>query len=159
MADVTELGNAVRKAALGLKVSKVGVLSADDDLFDVYGQVLINLIYGELTTVTDGGASTVLLNEKAGSVPLCAATTITADAIGHIYMLSGDAGAVVNGADVPTVKVGQLAGTPLAPYVFGLAGLAKLIIESTETGDDTGIITWHLFYVPLEDGAYVEASA
>ena len=152
---------AIREAALGLKVTKAGILSADDDLFTVVGQVLITLIYGQVTTVMDGGASTVKLNEKASSIDLCAATTITSDAAGEIYMLSGDAGAVVNGADAPTLKVGQLAGTPLAPIVFGLGNgaLGSLTIESTETGDDTGEILWTLFYIPLEEGAYVEAAA
>ena len=157
----TQLSKAIRQAALGEKVTKAGILSADDDLFTVVGQVLITLIYGQVTTVMDGGASTVKLNEKASSIDLCAATTITSDAAGEIYMLSGDAGAVVNGADAPTLKVGQLAGTPLAPIVFGLGNgaLGSLTIESTETGDDTGEILWTLFYIPLEEGAYVEAAA
>jgi len=152
---------AIREAALGLKVTKAGILSADDDLFTVVGQVLITLIYGEVTTVMDGGASTVKLNEKTSSIDLCAATTNTSDAVGEIYLLSGDAGAVVNGADAPTLKVGQLAGTPLTPLVFGLGNgaLGSLTIESTETGDDTGVILWSLFYIPMEDGAYVEAAA
>ena len=161
MANPLSKSKAIREAAFGLKVTKAGILSADDDLFTVVGQVLITLIYGQVTTVMDGGASTVKLNEKTSSIDLCAATTITSDAAGEIYMLSGDAGAVVNGADAPTLKVGQLAGTPLAPIVFGLGNgaLGSLTIESTETGDDTGEILWTLFYIPLEEGAYVAAAA
>src|SRR3972149_1305059 len=156
-----QLSKAIRQGVLGEKVTKAGVLTADDDLFTVVGQVLITLIYGQVTTVMDGGASTVKLNEKTSSIDLCAATTITADGAGEIYMLSGDAGAVVNGADAPTLKVGQLAGTPLAPIVFGLGNgaLGSLTIESTHTGADTGEILWSLFYIPMEDGAYVEAAA
>src|SRR3990172_12021342 len=156
-----QLSKAIRQAALGEKVQKAGVLTADDDLFTVVGQVLITLIYGEVTTVMDGGASTVKLNEKTSSIDLCAATTITSDAAGEIYMLGGDAGAVVNGADAPTLKVGQLAGTPLTPILFGLGNgaLGSLTIESTQTGADTGEILWSLFYIPMEDGAYVEAAA
>lgn len=161
MNPATQDVSVYRALHLGFKVQKAGVLTADDDLFTVVGQVLITLIYGEVTTVMDGGASTVALNEKASSIALCAATTITSDAAGEIYMLSGDAGAVVNGADAPTLKVGQLAGTPLAPFVFGLGNgvLGSLTIESTETGDDTGEILWTLFYIPLEPGAYVAAAA
>ncbi len=146
---------------LGFPVEKSSSLSANDDLFTVTGQVLITLLYGELTTVTDGGASTVFLNEKASSIPLCAATTITSDAEGEIYMLSGDVGALMNGADAPTLKVGQLAGTPLTPFIFGLGAgvLADLIIETTETGDDTGVVLWTCRYFPLEPGALIAAAA
>ena len=146
---------------LGFRVHKAGVLTADDDLFTVVGQVLLTLIYGEVTTVMDGGASTVKLNEKTSSIDLCAATTITSDAVGEIYMLQGDAGEVVNGADAPTLKVGQLANTPFKPMIFGLGNgaLGSLTIESTQTGADTGEILWTLFYIPLEPGAYVEAAA
>ena len=152
---------ALRELVLGIRVNKAGVLTADDDLFTVVGQVLITLLMGQVTTVMDGGASTVKLNEKTSSIDLCAATTITSDAAGEIYMLGGDAGAVVNGADAPTLKVGQLAGTPLTPIIFGLGNgaLGSLTIESTQTGADTGEILWSLFYVPMEDGAYVEAAA
>ena len=152
---------ALRELVLGIRVNKAGVLTADDDLFTVVGQVLITLLMGQVTTVMDGGASTVKLNEKTSSIDLCAATTITSDAAGEIYMLGGDAGAVVNGADAPTLKVGQLAGTPLTPIIFGLGNgvLGSLTIESTQTGADTGEILWSLFYIPMEDGAYVEAAA
>jgi len=154
---------------LGFRVQKSSSLAADDDLFTVTGQVLITMIYGELTTVTDGGASTVLLNEKAGSVPLCAATTITSDAAGHIYMLSGQPEALLNGGGTPVVKVGALTAlhdstvdrsASLTPFIFGLGNgvLADLIIETTETGDDTGVILWTMFYIPLEPGAVVTAA-
>ena len=152
---------ALRELVLGIRIDKAGILSADDDLFTVVGQVLIVLIMGQVTVVMDGGASTVKLNEKTSSIDLCAATTITSDAVGELYFLSGDTGAVVNGADAPTLKVGQLAGTPHAPIIFGLGNgvLGSLTIESTETGADTGEIRWSLFYIPMEDGAYVEAAA
>lgn len=165
MADYYE-GLALRDVRLGKKVEKAGNLAADDDLFTVYGKVLITLIIGEVTTVMDGGASTVLLNEKADSIPLCAATTITSDAEGEMYMLSGHPDAVMNGGGAPVLKVAALTAehdsatdrSPAhSPIVFD--GQAGLIIESTETGDDTGKILWTLFYVPIEDGAYVEAAA
>ena len=145
---------------LGFRVQKSQPMTATLDLFTVKGQCLINLLYGELTAVM-AGAGTILLNEKAGSVPLMAATTIDSDAVGHIYMLGGDAGAVVNGADTPTVEVGQLAGAPLTPLIMGLGNgaLAEKIIEGTETGNDaTGNILWTLFYTPLEPGAFVVAA-
>lgn len=150
-------GKALRELVLGTEVTKVGVATADDDLFTVYGKVAIELLYGEVTAAATG-ASTIAINEKASSIDLVAATTCTGDVLGTIYMAGGDGGGIFNGADAPTVAVGQLAGTPLTPYIFD--GQAGLIIESTETGDDATLqVTWHLFYAPLEDGARVVAAA
>ena len=166
MANELYKGDALRNLHLGLRVTKAGILSADDDLFTVTGQVLITLLYGEVTKVMDGGASTVKLNEKASSIDLCAATTITSDAAGEIYMLSGQPDALLNGGGTPVLKVGALTAehdsatdrSPAhAPIIFD--GQSGLTIESTETGDDTGEIKWTLFYIPLEDGAKVEAAA
>lgn len=160
----------LRELALGIRIDKAGVLDADDDLFTVVGQVMINLIIGEVTTVMDGGASTVLLNEKTDSIALCAATTITSDAVGELYVVTGQPEALLNGGGTPVLKVA--AATALhdsatdrapvvSPMIFGLGNgaLGSLTIESTETGDDTGEILWSLFYTPMEDGAYVEAAA
>jgi hypothetical protein len=146
------------KLALGVgPIEKTAISQADIDLFTVTGMVMITLIMGEVTGIGDGGATTIKLNEKASSIDLCAATTVTSDAVGEIYFLSGDAGAVFNGADVPTLKVGQLAGTPHAPIIFD--GQAGLIIELTQTGADaTHAVKWSLWYVPLEDGATVVAA-
>lgn len=154
-------GKALRELLLGLRVEKTAAIDATaDDLFTVYGLVLITLITGEVTGAGDGTVETILLNEKASSIPLCAATTVTSDAVGEIYVLSGDAGAVFNGADAPALKVGQLAGTPLSPYIFN-GGSAGLIIELTATAgsDATLAAKWTLCYIPLEEGAYVEAAA
>ncbi len=159
-------GDALRNLHLGLRVEKAGVLDADDDLFTVTGKVLITLIIGEGTTVMDGGASTVKLNEKASSIDLCAATTITSDAAGEMYMLSGQLDALLNGGGTPALKVAGLTAehdsatdrSPAhSPIVFD--GQGGLTIESTETGDDSGEILWTLFYIPIEDGASVEAAA
>ena len=159
----------LRELALGIRIDKSSSLIADDDLFTVVGQVMLNLIMGEVTTVTDGGATTVLLNEKTDSIPLCKATTITSDAVGELYVLTGQPEALLNGAGNPVLKVGAASAlhddtvdrSPvITPIIFGLGGgvLGSLTIETTQTGVDTGVILWSLFYIPMEDGAYVEAA-
>lgn len=152
---------ALRELLLGLRVDKAAAMidSAADDLFTVYGMVLITLIEGECTGVGDGTVETILLEEKASSIKLCAATTVTSDAVGDMYMLGGDAGEVFNGADAPALKVAQMAGKPLTPYVFN-GGSAGLIIELTASAgtDATLAAKWTLFYIPLEEGAYVVAA-
>ena len=63
----------VRETALGIAVEKTAVSLADIDLFTVTGEVMITLLYGIVTGVGDGGATTIKLNEKASSIDLCAA--------------------------------------------------------------------------------------
>jgi hypothetical protein len=161
------LGSALRESYLGLRVNKVGILSADDDLFTVYGEVMVTLMYGIVTTVTDGGASTVALNEKTSSTPIAAATTITSDPLQTMYLVTGQGDSLLNGGTAPGVSVATAAaqhtsttarGGSLSPWIMD-GGSAGLTIESTETGDDTGGITWTIFYIPLEEGAYIEAAA
>jgi hypothetical protein len=166
MSDYSK-GSALRESNLGLRVEKVGVLSADDDLFTCYGPCLVTLMYGIVTTVMDGGASTVALNEKAGSFDIMAATTITNDALNTVYMVSGHSLATANGGLAPTVGLATLTAEhdstvdrspALAPMIWS-GGSAGITIESTETGDDTGGITWVVLYIPLAEGAYIEAAA
>lgn len=158
---------AITRVSLGFKVTKAGVLDADDDLFDFTGLNLITLMYGEVTTVMDGGASTVALNEKASSIAIMAATTITSDGVGTLYLVTGQPDAIANGGLAPTVAVAGAtaehdSATDRSPVVSPFivnGGSGGLVIESTETGDDTGEILWTVFYKPLEAGALVEAAA
>lgn len=151
-------GKALRELRLGTEVIKVGVAAANDDLYTVYGKLAITLLYGEVTAAATG-AATLAINEKTDSIDLVAQTTCDNDVLGTIYMASGDGGSAFNGADAPTVVVGQCAGSGFTPYIFH-APTTGLTIEQTETGNDADLqITWHLFYVSLEDGARVVAAA
>jgi hypothetical protein len=152
-------GKAIREMALGLRVEKTAVSLADIDLFTVKGEVLITLLYGVVTGVGDAGPTTILLNEKADSIALCAATTVTLDAVGEVYVLTGDRLVIMGGTGaVPVLKVaGILAAFPHNAIIFD--GQAGLTIELTQTGDDaTHAVKWTLCYIPLEEGAYVEAA-
>lgn len=153
-------GKALRELGKGLSVEKTALIDATaDDLFTVYSKVLITLLMGECTGVGDGTVETILLNEKASTLDLCAATTVTSDAVGTLYWLGGDAGGIMNGGDAPAIKVGQMAGVAPSPYIFD--GGTGLIIELTATAgsDATLAAKWTLFYIPLEDGARVVAAA
>ena len=154
------------KLAQGFEVVKDGVVAADDDLFTVVGMCMITLMYGEVTTII-GGAATIIIEEKAGSIPLCAETTIDTDAEGTLYLLSGHPETILCGGGAPTIKVaGVLAShnttvdyVPAhSPYIIN-GGADGVTIECTETGNRTGAIEWTLYYLPLEVGAYIEAAA
>jgi len=157
--SVLDSGAAYTKARLGLRVDKTATAYADGDLFTVVGQVLITLLYGVVTVAADATATTILLNEKASSLNLCAATTVTSDAIGEVYRITGDAAVIMNGtANVPRLKIASLLSAFQSDAII-FDGQAGLIIEQTITGAQATLaVAWHLFYVPLSDGAYVAAA-
>ena len=143
---------------LGYYVSKTCDLATDPDpLFTVTGKVKINLLIGEVT-VAVATTTTLLLETGTNNIPLCAATTITSDAVGTVYMLSGDTGAIMNGVDAPALHVAQLSGVPHAPIIMGLAGGSNTI-QSQLDAAGTGNIVFGLWYIPLEIGAKVVAAA
>ena len=153
-------GKAIRELNLGIHVEKSLAALADANIFTTYGPVLINLIWGQVTAAGDGGATTILLQEETGTQDLCAATTVTSDAIGTVYFLTGEMAVILNGTgNAPIVDIGAcLTGMPHSPIIFGRTATANAI-QLVQTGDDASlVITWHCYYVPLEEGAYVEAA-
>ena len=154
-------GNAIMDLA-GIHVSNTQnvATATTQDLFDVTGTILIRLIWGEVTTVLVT-TTTVLLQIETGTVALSAATTVTADGDGTMYMWSGDFGAILNGTlaagDAPIVGAAALSGGPHCPVIFGNAGASE-VIETVTDQTGTGVITWHMLYTPLEIGAKATAS-
>lgn len=146
--------------SLGHVVVKDVDLAAAGDMFDVHGKVLITLMHAEVTTVV-ATTTTFKFRRETGTVDMCAATTITSDAVGTMYQWSGDAGAILNGTlaagDAPVVGFAHLAGGPGNAVVFGLSG-ADETIEAVLDQAGTGVIRWWLHYIPLESGAYVRAA-
>lgn len=152
-------GKAIRETNLGLRVEKTLASVATADMFTVTGENLINLFYGIVTGVGDGGASTIAINEKASSIPICAATTVTGDVVGEVYTVQGDPDLILNGTGQVAVKhVGALLSAfQHNPIIFD--GQTGLTIELTETGDDaTHAVKWVILYIPLEDGASIVAA-
>jgi len=154
-------GKAIRESTLGIHVAKTLACLADGNIFATYGRVLVTLLWGQATAVGDGGATTIKLQEETNSVDLCAATTITSDAIGTTYFLTGDKAVILNGTgNTPVIgQAGALSAFPqTGGMIIGMAGAADAI-QQVQTGDDaTAIIEWHAYYIPLEEGAYMTAS-
>jgi len=149
---------AIREVALGIRVEKTLASLADADIFIVVGTILIKLLYGQVTGVGDGGATTIKLQAEDNSIDMCAATTVTSDAVDEIYVLTGDKAVILNGTGSTPVKtIGSLlaAAGGLNPMIFGKAGNTDAI-QLVQTGDDaTHAVKWCLYYLPLENGAYV----
>ena len=139
---------------LGYKVTKAATIaSAPDALFDVTGMCEITRMVGEVTSAL-GTSTSMSLNSSTNDDVIAASTTITSDAIGTIYWISGDPDLGFNGGGAPLIDtVMQKVGTEVG-FIMN-----DDQIEQNVNGAGTGLITWSLWYWPLETGASVSAAA
>lgn len=151
-------GDAGADIILGTKVTKAHNLATDNvDLFTVTGKVLITLLIGEVTTVV-ATTTTYAMRVKTSNEAIFAATTITTDADDTMYLFGGDPTVVLNNGGTPVTRVAFLDGAgPHSPIVVGLAG-GSCVIESDLDAAGTGVISWSLWYHPLEASASVVAA-
>ena len=148
---------------LGFRVTKTSSMAdgaGTDNLFTVTGRCLITHLSGEVTTVI-GTTTTMKLRDVTNSVDLCAATTITTDAVGTMYSLPGLTAEILNGTG----------GTPVIgsiPNVTTPAGDARVIIGDVQApltiahvldGAGTGAVAWVLYYKPLTAASSIAAAA
>lgn len=152
MSDYLE-GKAVRKLHKGIAVSRATATlpqTATGTLFNVVGgRVMITEIIGEVTTAIQNQANnTRLVATPTGGAAsnLCANLDIANDAIGTMYSITGTVGTAMQ--DDLGVAVGQT--TPLIVK----AGAIGLVCAASNTGS----VAWTICYVPIDDGAYVEAA-
>jgi len=144
--------------ATGARVGKYGaVVYRDSDilpdgetypLFNIVGgRVAITQIIGEVTVVIQTQSNNTKLTTTptdGAAIDLCAALNITADAVGTLYGITGTAANVMlSGAIIPQA-------TPI------IAGVGTIDIDCA--ADSTGEIKWAVYYMPLDDGAYIEAA-
>jgi len=107
-------------------------------------------ILGEVTTLIE----TKIVNYKLVSTPttgtatdLCGNLDLSADEEGTLYTISGAAATAMQRGESGSV-IGQLYPVAVAPGT----------IDCTVGATHTGSIKWSIWYLPLEDGAYVEAA-
>jgi len=123
-----------------------------ENLFTITGgRVLVTQIVGEVTTTMQ----TTTINFNLTSDPtvgtttndMCALTDLTAAEVGSLLSITGVA------ADALVVgKSGSVRG--MSNPMIVAAGA----IEATVGATHTGSIKWSIWYIPLDDGAYVEAA-
>jgi len=140
---------------LGYRVIKTDndVSGDNDPLFTVTGTVAITLLVGEVTTVLAGGLNTITL-ETSNDVALHAATTVTADADGTMYLYAGDQSTVLSGAAAPVTEIATVEEVPRNWIIVGNTGVT-VTIRNDLNATGTGIIRWTLFYIPISAGATV----
>jgi hypothetical protein len=148
---------------LGFGVTKVSNLAdgtGTDNLFTVTGRVLITSLTGEVTTVLATSTS-IKITDVTNSVDLCAATTITDDAVGTMYALTSIAANILNGTGMTPVigSIPNLTGSSHVDVRVVGDAQAALTLAQVANAAGTGAITWRLTYIPLIGGATVAAAA
>lgn len=151
MSDYIE-GKAIRKLKLGMKVERAlsTHLAATTAYFTVTsGRVLLTGLVGLVTTASGANACSWTANPTTGTgtQPVCAALDINPALVGDALTITG---------------VGSAAMTYNASAT-GLAGMSTPVVLSEGTLDfiaaaADGATSWTLFYVPIDDGAYVVAA-
>ena len=139
---------------LGIRVRKPAAVlpaSTTDNLFTVTGRVLITKLVGEVTN----GIQTQACNTKVNNNPTIGTTTILASNVdidglenGATLTVEGDGTALVLG-DGGT-SLGALGGMNLE--------VAAGTIELETAATNTGATKWELWYIALDDSAFVVAA-
>lgn len=139
------LGEQVNRATAALPATTA------EALFTVAGgRVAITNIVGEVTTVIQTQANNTKLtaNPTTGtSVDLCTVLDITAKEVGALFSVS----TFVTGA-----LVGGTAGAALLPDAPVVVNVGTIDLDCAAT--NTGAIKWSIWYLPLDDGASIEAA-
>ena len=125
------------------------------DLFTVAGgRVLVLGILGEVTEVIETQLNNTNLEFSPAAATLadndlCAVLDVSADVVGTLYTITGTAA----NAMVDSGTTGFLIYT-LASPLFLVPGSIELHCSASNTGQ----VKWSIWYVPLDDGAYIEAA-
>lgn len=147
-------GKALRKLLLGKKVERATATLPQTTAAAIFnikgGRVLMTQIVGEVTVVIQTQANNTKLtaNPTTGtSVDICAALSITADEVGCLYGITG-----LNTDAMIGINAGALPAQTRAVVL----PIGTLDLDCAAS--NTGSVKWTLFYIPIDDGAYVEAA-
>lgn len=153
------INNATLRAAeaamvLGLRVDRATATlpqTTHSALFNVKGgRVAITGIVGEVTTIIQNQANNTKLTAyptTGTAVDLCAVLSIANDEVGCLYGITGVPADALVGANA---GAGPLCYRPLVVNIG--------TIDLDCAASNTGSVKWSIWYVPLDDGAYVEAA-
>jgi hypothetical protein len=148
-------GTSVRQVTLGVRVQKSTAAlpqTTDGALFTISGgQVAVVSLIGEVTTVIQSQANNTKLKfnptATGADQDLCAVLSITADAVGELYTISGTVG--------DALRSDLLIGNGILQDALVLS---EGDIELDCAASNTGSVKWDLIYIPLDDGASVASA-
>jgi hypothetical protein len=143
-------GKAVRKITTGIKVDTAinPIAAGANNLFTVVGgRVLMVALIGRVTTQIEAAATGCNVRIGAVALSLAGGLDITGDVVGTMYGITG----TVGDAMYDTAGYLRLQTTPL------VLNTGTVNLNNAGAGS-TGAIAWSMLYVPIDDGAYVEAA-
>jgi hypothetical protein len=151
--------NVLADIDLGIRVDRAteAIPVTSDTLFNVVGgRIALMGMVGEVTSVMDGTATTLLVvaNPTAAgtSSPLCGASgALNAQARGARLSLP----AAVGTGMLLSATHGAAVVAQHPPWLIE-AGTIDLTVG---VGANAGLISWTVWYLPVDDGAYVEVAA
>jgi len=130
------------------------IANGAQDIFNIVGgRVLLFDLMGVVTEVIQTAATTLAVDFDADfggdAVMAVASADFTADAVGTMYLMPATA------AGALTVPAGG-AYLRLFPALGWVLSAGAITI--TASAARTGGIKWTAFYIPIDDGAYIEAA-
>lgn len=140
---------------LGMRVDRAAAALTSDQLFTITGgRIALLGFVGEVVADLDGTASTIQITSN----PTVGNDTVFCIASGS--MASKTAGTKVTlpaaASSGATISTNEGAAILSAQPVWVVsAGTIDIVVG---TGDNPGTMKWSLFYVPIDDGAYVTAA-
>lgn len=146
--------DALMGVKLGIRVDRATATlpqSTAAAIFNIVGgRVAMTAIIGEVTTVIGANGSNHSLesNPTTGTTSaICGVVAAANKEAGTLFSITGTVGDAMLGDDAGGAAMQD---RPVALPVGTL--------DFRTTGNNTGSIKWSLFYVPIDDGAYVTAA-
>jgi len=151
MANLLE-GKALRQLILGKKVERAAAthIAATTPYFNVLtGRVLVTGLIGTVTVASGANACSWVANPTTGTATqvMCAALDINPALVGDSLTIDGQVASAMT--------YGAAAGLPMMA-VKGIVCNIGTIDFIAAAAD--GATSWTLFYIPIDDGAYVTAA-
>ena len=132
----------------GIRVDRATSLVRDKAIFNVKGgRVLLVNVLGDVTTAMGGGANATKLTHDAtngAAVDLCGTLDLDGCAVDSLLSITGAV------ADDMTKATSAIRGMSI-PVILNV-GQVKIDCAAEKSGS----VAWSVWYVPLEDGAYME---
>jgi len=138
------------------------ITSAQKEIFNVYGRIMILEMYLEVITALGANASTVQFN-ATWSTPAYTVQDLSATSTDDLTSAAaGDRLNYVGGAvnAVPTVSATPAIGDEHCadPTIVGLeSGIGTIGVVTAGADATQGTIQFSIHYIPMSDGAYVSA--
>lgn len=134
--------------------------SSQQEIFNVYGRIKVNVLYGE--AVTDGSANaTTLKFNFTSSSPMIGVANMTAASVGTWNaVVPGTRVACLGGAVATAALVDAGPGITgsMTPMIIGtVGGTGTIGILTAAANQTSGTTKFVIDYTPLDDGAYVTA--